>query len=74
MELKSTGDPLNLNNLPYDEKESAFIAKVLEFVDCYHFARPSQTWNVYVFVKSVFGHAGLMFEAHVNSSITSIKK
>ena len=72
MQRKSTADPINVANMPYNEGKEEYIARVLEFVEEFGFARARQIWNIYVFIKSVYGHAGLMFEAQSTNSSFAI--
>ena len=46
---------------PYKEQKEAYSKRVQKFLEDHDFGS-NENWNVYAFVKSVYGHAGLMFE------------
>ena len=57
---------------PYAEQKEAYSKRVQEFLDEHGFGS-NENWNVYAFVNSVNGHAGLMFETSDESKSFAIE-
>ena len=67
----------NYTFMPYSEQKKAYMKRVMDFfietADKFEWPHKNETWNVYVLLKSRFGHARLMFESQTTNSSFGIE-